>query len=70
MSCQSGQPIADHEERVGYVEAWFTALRAGIRHGGDQACYSAAADLIRMPAVAAFQEAPAYYAILGHKCIH
>jgi antirestriction protein ArdC len=57
-------------ERLPRADAFFTALGADIRHGGDKAFYSPATDHIQMPAFGAFRDADAYYGTLAHECVH
>jgi len=58
------------DERVSDAEAWFAAIRADIRHGGDSAYYSPARDYIQMPPFEAFRDAQAYYTTLAHEATH
>ena len=43
-------------ERIGHAEAFFAALGADIRHGGNRACYVPSLDQIRMPPFPAFRD--------------
>jgi antirestriction protein ArdC len=52
------------------VEKFFATLGATIRHGGNRAFYSMAADAIQMPPFESFQAADSYYATLAHECTH
>jgi antirestriction protein ArdC len=56
--------------RVDHAEKYFAALGATIRHSGDRAFYSIAADAIQMPPFESFQDADSYYATLAHECTH
>ncbi|MGC2792917.1 MAG: zincin-like metallopeptidase domain-containing protein [Candidatus Sulfotelmatobacter sp.] len=56
--------------RIEHAERFFTALGATIRHGGNRAFYSIAADVIQMPPFESFQDANSYYATLAHECTH
>jgi antirestriction protein ArdC len=56
--------------RIEHAERFFAALGATIRHGGNRASYSIAADAIQMPAFESFQDADSYYATLAHECTH
>jgi len=63
-------PTLDPVARIEHAEKFFAALGATIRHGGNQAFYSVAADAIQMPAFESFQDADSYYATLAHECTH
>lgn len=58
------------DERLKAVEGFFAGLGAIIRHGGSAACYVPASDHVRMPPFETFRDAGAYYAVLGHECVH
>jgi antirestriction protein ArdC len=63
-------PTLDPVARIEHAEKFFTALGATIRHGGNRAFYSIAADAIQMPPFESFQDGDSYYATLAHECIH
>jgi antirestriction protein ArdC len=67
-------PKADKEmpipERIEQADAFFTAVGADVRHGGNQAFYSPATDHIQMPPFQAFRDAVSYYSILAHEHTH
>jgi antirestriction protein ArdC len=63
-------PERDTPERVAEAEAFFAAVGADVRHGGDRAYYSPTGDYIGIPQLEQFSEAPAYYATLGHEHAH
>jgi antirestriction protein ArdC len=63
-------PTLDTVARIEHAEKFFTALGATIRHGGNRAFYSIAADAIQMPPFESFQDANSYYATLAHECTH
>ncbi len=63
-------PKLDPDARIDHVEKFFAALGATIRHGGNRAFYSMAADAIQMPAFESFQGADRYYATLAHELTH
>jgi antirestriction protein ArdC len=63
-------PTLDPVARIDHAEKYFTALGATIRHGGNRAFYSIAADAIQMPPFESFQDADSYYATLAHECTH
>lgn len=52
------------------AEAFFAATGAVFRHGGGQAFYAPAHDVIQLPPVAAFRDAEAYASTKGHELIH
>jgi antirestriction protein ArdC len=57
-------------QRIEAAETFFAALRADIRHGGNQAYYTVTHDYVQMPPFEAFRDAESYYATLAHECIH
>jgi len=63
-------PTLDPVARIEHAEKFFAALGATIRHGGNRAFYSIAADAIEMPPFESFQDADSYYATLAHECTH
>jgi antirestriction protein ArdC len=63
-------PTLDPVTRIGHAEKFFAALGATIRHGGNRAFYSIAADVIQMPPFESFHDANGYYATLAHECTH
>jgi len=63
-------PALPEPERIGHAEAFFAALGADIRHGGNRACYVPSLDQVRMPPFPAFRDAVAYYATLAHEATH
>jgi len=63
-------PTLDRVARIDHAEKYFAALGATIRHGGNRAFYSIAADAIQMPPFESFQDADSYYATLAHECTH
>jgi antirestriction protein ArdC len=63
-------PTLDPVARIEQAEKFFAALGATIRHGGNRAFYSIAADAIQMPPFESFQDADSYYATLAHECAH
>ena len=62
--------VLPEAERISHAEAFFTAIGADIRHGGNRACYVPCLDQIRMPLFEAFRDPVAYYAILAHEAMH
>jgi antirestriction protein ArdC len=63
-------PTLDPVARIEHAEKYFAALGATIRHSGNRASYSIAADAIQMPPFECFQDADSYYATLAHECTH
>ena len=63
-------PALPEPERIGHAEAFFAALGADIRHGGNRACYVPGLDQVRMPPFPTFRDAVAYYATLAHEATH
>jgi antirestriction protein ArdC len=57
-------------ERIAHAEAFFQAIGADLRHGGNQAFYAPASDHIQMPPFAAFTENVSYYSTLAHEHTH
>ena len=49
-------PRLDPAQRIARAEAFFVALGADIRHGGDMAFYSLGEDRVQLPAFEAFEE--------------
>ncbi len=64
------RPKLDPVARMDHAERLFAASGAIIRHGGNRAFYSMAADAIQMPAFESFQDAESYYATLAHELTH
>lgn len=58
----------DPVQRIAHTEEFFAALRADIRHGGNQAYYSMGSDHVQMPPFETFRDAESYYATLAHEC--
>jgi antirestriction protein ArdC len=56
--------------RIAKADAFFTATKATIRHGGNMAYYRQADDVIQMPPFEAFRDAESYYATLAHESVH
>ena len=57
-------------ERIDHAEAFVQSTGAIIRHGGNMAYYTQAADRIQMPPIEAFTNAESYYATLNHELTH
>jgi antirestriction protein ArdC len=63
-------PLPPEQQRVSHAEAFFAALNADIRHGGNRAFYRTATDHIQMPSFAVFADPLAYYSTLAHEVTH
>jgi len=63
-------PVAPEADRIAEAEAFFGALGADIRHGGNRAYYAPGPDYVQMPPFAAFENPIAYYATLAHEGGH
>lgn len=63
-------PALDPVARNARAETFFAATGADVRHGGNQAYYTAAADHVQMPPFEAFRDAESYYATLAHELTH
>lgn len=63
-------PILDPVERIDHADRFFRNTGAVIRHGGGQAYFSPAGDLIQMPNFEMFRDAASYYATLSHESVH
>jgi antirestriction protein ArdC len=67
-------PVLAYQRTKSYDDARLAALFARIpvtlRHGGNRAFYSKAADFIQMPLREAFQDGSQYWATLAHETAH
>ena len=63
-------PVLDPVQRKAQAEAFFAALNADIRHGGNMAFYAIGSDHVQMPPFESFRDAQSYYATLAHECTH
>jgi len=57
-------------ERIERADAFFQAIGAIVRHGGNRAFYAPDADYIQMPPFGAFVENVSYYSTLAHEHTH
>lgn len=57
-------------ERIEGAEAFFSAVGANLKYGGNRAYYSPDTDHIQMPPFAAFVENVRYYSTLAHEHTH
>jgi antirestriction protein ArdC len=64
------QPPRPLAERIETADAFVTATRANIRHGGDRAFYARATDIVQMPPFERFTGKEAYYGTLLHELCH
>lgn len=64
------EPKLETLPRIARAEAFFAALGADIRQGGNQAYYSPVHDYVQMPPFPAFRDPESYYATLAHECTH
>lgn len=63
-------PVLDPAGRIEHADRFFRNTGAVIRHGGNQAFYAPAADIIQMPPFESFKDVASYYAILSHEVTH
>ena len=63
-------PEPDTVERFDEAEAYFAAVGADVRRGGDRAYYSRATDRIVVPEPEQFWSTPHFYATLAHEHVH
>ena len=57
-------------ERIERADAFFQAIGANVRYGGNRAYYAPDSDHIQMPPFQAFVENVAYYSTLAHEHTH
>jgi antirestriction protein ArdC len=57
-------------ERIERADAFFQAIGANVRHGGNRAYYAPDSDHIQMPPFDSFVENIAYYSTLAHEHTH
>jgi antirestriction protein ArdC len=60
----------DPVQRIAHAERFFSATGATVRHGGNQAYYRMASDVVQMPFFETFRDAESYYATLAHELTH
>lgn len=60
----------DTPERISDAEAFFAGVGAVVVPGGNRAFYSPTLDLIQLPTLEQFADAPAYYSTLAHEHGH
>ena len=66
---QSTNPLP-LSERLAQADQFVTTTGVTIRHGGNQAYYSPAADHIQLPPFEAFKDKESYYATVLHELTH
>jgi antirestriction protein ArdC len=65
------QPVAvEPSARQAAIDAFFDAIPADIRHGGDKAFFSPSHDFIQVPRPAAFKSQDHFASTLAHECCH
>ncbi len=64
------EPVTDPVLRIAHADTFFANLNADIRHGGNRAYYAMSTDHVQMPPFETFRDAVAYFATLGHECVH
>jgi antirestriction protein ArdC len=64
------EPQLAPQQRIAHADAFFQALGADIRHGGDRAYYAIGPDHVQCPPFETFVDPEAYYATLAHECTH
>lgn len=63
-------PATTPLDRIAQADAFLDATGATVVHGGTIASYNVANDIIRMPPLDTFRDAPSYYAVRAHETIH
>lgn len=61
------QLLSDRQDRI---DAFFDAVPAKVRHGGDRAFFHPTFDYIQMPHVGSFRSADGYASIRAHETVH
>jgi antirestriction protein ArdC len=64
------QTFIELADRITAAEAYFAAVGARVEVGGGHACYVPAADLIRLPTLAQFEQASDFYSTSAHEHTH
>lgn len=65
------EPIAvEPSARQAAIDAFFAAIPADIRYGGDKAFFSPSHDFIQVPRAAAFKSQDHFASTLAHECCH
>lgn len=63
-------PTLTEAQRNEQLDVFFTATKADIRHGGNQAFYAISQDFIQMPPFEFFKDPESYYATKAHELTH
>jgi antirestriction protein ArdC len=63
-------PRGEVMPRIARAEAFFAALGADIRYGGNRAYYAPSPDYVQMPPFESFRDPESYCAVLAHECTH
>jgi antirestriction protein ArdC len=64
------EPTWQPTQRIAHADAFFRALQADIRHGGNNAFYAVGPDYVQLPPFESFLDPEGYYATLAHECAH
>ncbi len=64
------EPTLQPTQRIAHADAFFRALQADIRHGGNNAFYAVGPDYVQLPPFESFLDPEGYYATLAHECAH
>ena len=62
--------VVEPSVRQAAIDAFFAAIPADIRHGGDKAFYSPSHDFIQVPRPIAFKSQDHFASTLAHECLH
>ena len=62
--------VRDTPERIAAADAFFSAIGADVRHGGNRAAYVPVGDYITLPDLDQFERASDYYATSAHEHGH
>jgi antirestriction protein ArdC len=57
-------------QRLEHADAFFAAIHADIRYGGDRAYYAPEADYIQLPPIESFRSRESFFATLAHESCH
>lgn len=64
------EPLPAGPERIAATDAFFAAVGADVRHGGNRAFYTTGDDHIQMPMLQQFTDNLSYYSTLAHEHTH
>jgi antirestriction protein ArdC len=62
--------VRDTPERIASADAFFSAVGADVRHGGNRAAYVPSADYVMLPDLDQFEKSSDYYATSSHEYAH